>query len=79
LSPSSDRDREVLGRPSAVDDREIGPALSDELDRLGHVAALTDDVDSCALEQARQPLAKEDIVVASATRVRLMVPLAIIG
>jgi hypothetical protein len=37
--------------------------LSDEREQLGGVAAQAHDVEPSALEQARQPLAKQDVVV----------------
>ena len=45
-----------------VHDRELGPMLPDERKQVGGVAALADDVEPPALEQARQTFAKEDIV-----------------
>jgi hypothetical protein len=37
--------------------------LSRELDQLGGLAALADDVEPAALEQTRQTFTKQDIVV----------------
>ena len=55
--------RRVVRRHADVHDRELGPMLADERHQLGSVAALADDVEPRALEQAGQPLAKENIVV----------------
>ena len=37
--------------------------LADELDQLGAVSALAHDLEAGTLEQARQTLAEEDVVV----------------
>ena len=53
----------VARRHPDVHDRKLGPMLSDERDQIGRVAALADDLESSALEQARQTFAEQDIVV----------------
>jgi hypothetical protein len=53
----------VARRHPDVNDRELGPMFADERDQLRGVAALTDDLEPSALEQARQTFAKEDFVV----------------
>jgi len=37
--------------------------LADEIEELGRVARLPDDLETGSLEQAREPFAEEDIVV----------------
>jgi hypothetical protein len=53
----------MRGRHADVDDREIRPELANERDQLGSSAAHADDVEARALEQARQPLAQQNVVV----------------
>jgi hypothetical protein len=55
--------RRVTRRHPNVDDRELGSMLSHEREQLRRVAALADDVEPCALEQACQTFAKQDVVV----------------
>jgi hypothetical protein len=53
----------VGGRHADVDDHEVGAELADESEQLVGVARLADDVELGALEQARQTLAQEDVVL----------------
>jgi hypothetical protein len=53
----------VGGRHPDVDDRELGSMLANEVDELGRVSALADDLEAGALEQAGHSLAQEDVVV----------------
>ena len=53
----------VARRHPDVDDHELGLVLADELDQLGGVPALAHDLEVGTLEQARQTLAEEDVVV----------------
>jgi len=46
-----------------VDDREVGPEVTDELDQLDGGAGLADDLEAGGLEQACQPLTEKDTVV----------------
>ena len=52
----------VRGHPD-VDDHHVGSLRADELEQLGRVARLADDVEPRPLEQARQALAEQDVVV----------------
>ena len=52
----------VRGHPD-VDDREVGVMLPNEIEQLGGVAGLTDDVVAGAHEQAGEPLTEQKVVV----------------
>jgi len=53
----------VAGRHSDVDDCKIGLVLSNERHEPRSVVGLADDLEAGPLEQARQTLAEEDVVV----------------
>ena len=53
----------VVRRHPDVDDHQVGRALAHELEELGRVARLADDREPGPLEQAREPLAEQDVVV----------------
>ena len=53
----------VRGRHADVDDHEIRPKLAHELEQLGGVARLTDDLEPGSREQAGETLAHENLVV----------------
>ena len=55
--------RRVAGRHPDIDDREFGPVLPDERHQPRRVVGLTCDLEAGALEQARQALAEEHVVV----------------
>jgi hypothetical protein len=50
-------------RHSDVDQREIRFQLTHELDQLDAVAGATDDLETRALQQARETLAQQNVVV----------------
>src|SRR4051812_6358281 len=53
-----------MGRRHAdVDNREVRPVLANQAQELRPVARLTDDLVPRLLEQAREPLPQQDIVV----------------
>ena len=53
----------VRRRHADVDDGELRPLLAHERDELVAVAGLADDLEAEPLEQAREPLAEQDVVV----------------
>jgi hypothetical protein len=53
----------VARRHPDVHDDKVGPPLPNQLDELRGIAALAYDVKAGALEQARQALAEQDVVV----------------
>src|SRR5262245_32536397 len=46
-----------------VDDRQIGTVFSYELEKLGAVRGPADDLESGAIEQARQSFAEQHVVI----------------
>ncbi len=53
----------VLGRHANVDDHEVGLLIADDAQQLGGVARLARDLEPRALEQPRDALAQQDVIV----------------
>src|SRR5205823_12957195 len=53
----------VVRRHADVDNRQLGPLLADQADQLGAVIRLSDDFEAGVLQQARQALTEEDVVI----------------
>ena len=67
LCANDARRRKALGRVvwwhPDIDDYQVGFALAYQFDEVGGVACLADDVKAGVLEQARDPLTEEDVIV----------------
>ena len=53
----------VVWRHPDIDDYQVGFALAHQLDKVGGIACLADDMEAGLLEQARDPLTEEDVIV----------------
>jgi hypothetical protein len=63
----------MRGRHPDVDDGELGLVFAYKLEEPAGISCLTDDVVTGPVEQAREPLAKQDVVIGDndpAVRVR---------
>src|SRR5581483_6401766 len=68
-----------LRRHPDVDHGQVGPFLADEFDELGGVTGLASHLKSRAVEQARQALPQQDVVVGQYDPVAAWVHMSIIG
>jgi hypothetical protein len=53
----------VRRRHTDVDDHQVGPKLADQVEQLGRVPGLTHHLETGTLEQARETLAHQNLVV----------------